>query len=201
MKKVTYASRRKKKNVHIKYFSSKKLLSLALGICLAVLASAYIANARYSADSSVNLPAGSCIKRNDKSISPSYTIKVLDANQQGVADKKIIVRAPLFTYNADKKSWNDPVSAKDYVASVGTVFTDENGNASIKVPYCTIGNKYFLGENNKIFRSINFYLENDSLPAQNISNFFNGNGYSLSKFKSDVVLGTGEEQIIFSILK
>lgn len=187
---------RKREKVRLNFFANKKTLSITLGICLAVLVSAYITNARYSADSSVNLPTGTCIKGSDRSLMPSYTIKVVNAEQKGISGKKIVVRAPLFTYNPDKKTWNDPLSAKDYVSSVGTVVTNDKGIANVEIPYCTIGNKYFLGENNKIFRSINFYLENVNLPAQNVSDFFDGGGSSLSGLKK---IGSNTEPIIFTV--
>ena len=100
-------TRQGRKGKALRYFS-KKNFGLALGICLAVLASAYITNARYSADSSLKIPMGSCVRGSDRSLMPTYKISVVDANRQGIANKKIIVRAPLFAYNPDKKTWNDP---------------------------------------------------------------------------------------------
>lgn len=176
----------------------KKNFGLALGICLAVLASAYITNARYSADSSLKIPTGSCVRGSDRLLMPTYKIRVVDANRQGIANKKIIVRAPLFAYNPDKKTWNDPASEEDYVENVGTILTDRQGDASISVPYCTVGSKYYLGTDNSIFRSINFYLENMNLPGQNIDDFFTSRGDSISGIRK-IVNQANLQPVIFTV--
>jgi len=201
MGKAKSTSRRRRKS-NFKFPANKKTLSLMLGICLTVLASAYVANARFSADSVSGIPTSPCVNGTKTTLMPTYSIKVVDAGQRGIPNKKIIVRAPLFLFSSEKNGWVDPSESNEYVASIDTVVTDSSGMAVVKIPYCVIGSgnssKYYLGKDDKIFRSINFYLENVNLPAQNVSDFFSGKGSNLSEFNK-INSKTMSEPITFTV--
>lgn len=196
-------TKRRGRGKRFKFPINRRTLSLTLGIGLAVFASAYVTNARFSADSVSGIPTNPCVNGTKTTLMPTYHIKVVDTEQKGVPDKKIIVRAPLFLFSSEKNGWVDPSRANEYVASIDTVVTDSKGVAVVKIPYCMIGDggmgsKYYLGKDNKIFRSINFYLENVNLPAQNVSDFFSGKGVNLSELNK-LNAKAESEPIIFTV--
>lgn len=82
-------SQKKKKAVSslIKFLKNRKNLTVALGICLAVFASAYVATAKFSADN----PSGKLVDTGKRA---RITYKVVNSKGEGVADQ--IIRGGIF---------------------------------------------------------------------------------------------------------
>lgn len=112
--------KRKSVGSPLKFFKNRKSVSIALGVCLAVVASAYVATAKFSA-----APAGSWAAVTTKT--PTFTIRTFDASGKPVSGVEVKVKV---TYTNKKTSGLSSAGKSDSngIVKINRFSVCKNGN-------------------------------------------------------------------------